>query len=218
MFSIRALSNEFRRKSSTRCIILLHQQQGCCLQRGSNNARYNQQQAASRQCKRYTHNSNNNNKNTSSRLQSLKSNGTPEILFGSTILLLALVDYILQQNQNDIHNNDDIIKSQMMADLQSQISTDATSFHKQTKEKLKKQKKEILFQCKVKRLPVKFDGHKCLTGVQVGDVLNVIEEGVGPGGLYNLCFVKNNTIDSGDDEEDISLGWFPCSCLEVMKE
>lgn len=112
-----------------------------------------------------------------------------------------------------MNNNDDIIKSQMMAELQSQISIDATSFHKQTKELLKKQKKEILFQCKVKRLPVKFDGHKCLTGVQLGDVLNVMEEGVGPGGLYNLCSVTNN-----NSEDDVSVGWFPCSCLEVMKE
>lgn len=212
MFSARLLSNELRRKSTR----YLHQQQQMCwLERGTNTS-YNQQSAASiKQFKRHTHSTNSSkNNNTSSfmnRLHSLKSNGTPEILLGSTILLIASIDYTLQQR-------DTTNKSQMMEELQAQVSFDAKQLEMDNKKLYKKEKPTIMFTCLVKRVPPNFDGHKCLVGVEVGDILNVIEEGVGPGGQYNLCFVKNDDRDSRSDEMDVNVGWFPCSCLEVIKE
>jgi len=60
--------------------------------------------------------------------------------------------------------------------------------------------------------------------------VGVIEEGVGPDGQYNLCSIvrKSNTTakknnnggeddDGNDSSENISIGWFPCSCLEKIE-
>ena len=85
-----------------------------------------------------------------------------------------------------------------------------------------------LFQCTIRKAPQNFDGHKCLKNVKVGDVVNVIEEGVGPEGQYNLCSIVRSTTtakknnNGGDDDgndsvENVSIGWFPCSCLEKME-
>ena len=97
----------------------------------------------------------------------------------------------------------------MMKHLQSQVDIDAQrSFSTNAKTMADK---DILFQCIVRRIPMNFDGHKCLTGLEVGDVLDIVEEGVGPGGVYNLCIKRDNK----DGELD-RIGWFPCSCLEVV--
>ncbi len=57
--------------------------------------------------------------------------------------------------------------------------------------------------------------------MKVGDVVSVLEEGVGPGGQYNLCMVeriaKNAVKESSDDDPILSIGWFPCSCLEKLE-
>lgn len=77
------------------------------------------------------------------------------------------------------------------------------------------------FKCIIRKVPLNFDGHKCLKNVKVGDVVSVIEEGVGPGGQYNLCSIERIAPKTGRDSSEIdpariSIGWFPCSCLEKM--
>lgn len=55
----------------------------------------------------------------------------------------------------------------------------------------------------------------CLTGVQLGDVVEVLEEGVGPNQEYNLCRLpadENNTI-----QEDV-IGWFPIRFLQKLDD
>lgn len=75
------------------------------------------------------------------------------------------------------------------------------------------------FQCLVRRIPKQFDGHKCLTNLKVGDVVNVLQEGVGPDNKYNLCSIERTPAaasTTSHDEKRISVGWFPCSCLEKI--
>jgi hypothetical protein len=72
----------------------------------------------------------------------------------------------------------------------------------------------LKFKCIVRRVPEQFDGHKCLQNIKVGDVVGVLEEGIGPGGQYNLCSIERNAADK---ENKFSIGWFPCSCLEKLK-
>jgi hypothetical protein len=139
------------------------------------------------------------NKSFIERIRHLRSNGTPEIVIGTTLLLLAITDYTLQQRNTES-------KQETMRQLQRMVDNDAKQLHKEVDKT-----QQPLFQCVVRRVPHSLDGHACLTNVHVGDVLNVLEEGVGPGKVYNLCEVER----SGGVK---SVGWFPCSCLEPIKD
>lgn len=94
----------------------------------------------------------------------------------------------------------------MMLQLEAEVNDDAEMSRREIE---RKKNATVLFQCVVRRVPPNFDGHRCLTEVKVGDVLHVVEEGVGPGNQYNLC-----SFDRGAGI--ISVGWFPCSCLEPV--
>jgi hypothetical protein len=65
-----------------------------------------------------------------------------------------------------------------------------------------------LFDCVVRKMPLNLDGYKCLAGAEVGDVVQVLEEKVGPDGMYNLCRKVNNKGIA------TSAGWFPTMYLE----
>ena len=77
------------------------------------------------------------------------------------------------------------------------------------------------FQCIIRKVPLNFDGHKCLKNVKVGDIVSVLEEGVGPGGQYNLCSIERITkkpgMDNADCDPTVSIGWYPCSCLQKIE-
>ena len=134
----------------------------------------------------------------------LRSNGTPEIIIGTTILIVAGIDYTLQKR-----NDDD--RTEMMRELERKVNVDAEITRKEMDGKMKL---KTLFKCIVRQVPPSFDGHRCLTDVQVGDVLDVLEEGVGPGRQYNLCSIDR----CSKENSDVSVGWFPCVCLEPIKE
>ena len=46
----------------------------------------------------------------------------------------------------------------------------------------------------------------------------VIEEGIGPGGQYNLCSIERTKDLKEGDTKEVSIGWFPCSCLEKIEK
>jgi hypothetical protein len=109
-----------------------------------------------------------------------------------------------------------------MRRLEREVELDAQQSRKEVGERIHDNKGKTLFRCTVRRLPQNFDGHRCLTNIKVGDILNVLEEGVGPGNQYNLCSIDRGLRgDSGSESVDggvVSVGWFPCSCLEVVKD
>lgn len=76
----------------------------------------------------------------------------------------------------------------------------------------------FMFKCVVRRIPALFDGTRCLTNVKVGDVVEVIDEEVGPGGAYNLCrLCQTSHAEAGcANEDEIYIGWFPTICLEKL--
>jgi hypothetical protein len=53
----------------------------------------------------------------------------------------------------------------------------------------------------------------CLSGIRIGDVVEVLEEGVGPLQAYNLCRVPTDHRDSVSKE---IYGWFPYRWLEKL--
>ena len=55
----------------------------------------------------------------------------------------------------------------------------------------------------------------CLTGVQIGDVVEVLQEGVGPQKAYNLCRLP---AKQGDDLSVDAYGWFPYRWLQKLDD
>ena len=65
-----------------------------------------------------------------------------------------------------------------------------------------------IFECKILRVEPSLDGPKMLRSIRVGDVVEVMEEGVGPHHAYHLCRLPV----SGRRKE--SIGWYPIEYLE----
>lgn len=72
--------------------------------------------------------------------------------------------------------------------------------------------KPTLFHCVVR----KTSGlTHCLSGVRLGDVVEILEEGVGPDKAYNLC-----RLPAKDNEASLSrdtYGWFPIRWLQKLE-
>jgi len=67
-----------------------------------------------------------------------------------------------------------------------------------------------LFQCEV-MISLPLDGQMGLQNVALGDILDVIEEGVGPKNEYSLC--RFITEGDGSDLTPGQIGWYPTRCL-----
>lgn len=140
-----------------------------------------------------------------------KQNGTPEIIIGTTILVLLGVDHYLQNKQDESRRG-------LMRQLQTIIREDEIAEKERHQQQQMKTDDDVtdmksLFTCTVRRLPKYFDGSKCLTGVKVGDQVSILQENVGPGGMYHLCRMDKNLPDQRGTAVT-NIGWFPISCLE----
>ena len=156
------------------------------------------------------------------RLGALRRNGTPEIAIGSIMLVVIGMEYFLQRQDDNEREN-------VYHQLEREVRRDEITSHNENKMLLNGGvATKTKFQCLIRKVPQNFDGHKCLKNVKVGDIVGVIQEGVGPGGQYNLCSIEridakhatNKKEDSGDDESNgkrVSIGWFPCSCLQKVE-
>ena len=167
------------------------------------------------QCSRQIHDGNSSASSSAStfreRLAILRRNGTPEITIGLLILSVVGIDYALQtrtDNQRDDMYRE--LEREVRKDEEKTRNEDRRMVNNGTATKYK-------FQCIIRKVPQTFDGHKCLKDVKEGDIVGVIEEGVGPGGQYNLCSIERSTAKEGSTK-DVSIGWFPCSCLEKIKK
>jgi hypothetical protein len=149
------------------------------------------------------------------RLGELRRNGVPEIVFGSVILAVAGIDYVLRMRS-------DKPREEIYRQLERAVRRDEATTRKEDVRMLDEGiANTSKFKCIIRRVPQNFDGHKCLQNVNVGDVVEVLEEGVGPGGQYNLCLIEriaaNAVKESSSDDQRFSIGWFPCSCLEKLE-
>lgn len=123
--------------------------------------------------------------------------GTIEMVIGGTLLTAVVVDRVLQYQQNQQRDS-------LMNELRSSDSRSSADLQ----ELEEWYNMPALFDCTIRKLPLNLDGYKCLTGVNVGDVIEVLEEKTGPGDMYNLC----RTLDKKG--RPMSVGWFPTMYLE----
>ena len=174
------------------------------------------------------------------RIASLRSNGTPEIALGGSVLLLLAADQFLQGRSEEKFRRD---KAAVMTRLRHDVRIDlereaaggmdgaALAAVGGTGGGSDLAQIPALFRCRVVVVPRYFDGTKSLKGTVVGDILDVLEEGVGPGRAYNLCRRTTRGGGGGGEregqgEEDgeegsaslISVGWYPMTCLEKLNE
>lgn len=160
----------------------------------------------------------------SSRSKTVFRDGSFEIIAGSTILGVFAWDQYLQYN-NDRENytffgygenaeklrQEQKMRENVLRKLRSDVESDAIkqreALSKYTDDDSDNNKSSVvLFQCIVRKIPPMFDGTMSLKGLYLGDVVNVLEENVGPDRMYHLCKIGKK------------VGWFPISHLEKMNK
>ena len=148
------------------------------------------------------------------RLARLRSNGTPEIVFGVGLLTLLAADQLLQSQQEEQHRSDrEAVLKQLQYDVNADMAKERSDGNTLSADE--ESSKPSLFQCRVMAVPKYFDGTKSLMGVEVGDVVDILSEQIGPGGTYNLCRLVRQ--EEGKKEVIVSVGWYPMICLEKVK-
>jgi len=74
--------------------------------------------------------------------------------------------------------------------------------------------KPILFSCVIRR---NTGFTHCLSSVQLGDVVEVLEEGVGPDRAYNLCRLPTKLSTESKSLSTDTYGWFPIRWLQKLE-
>jgi len=70
--------------------------------------------------------------------------------------------------------------------------------------------KPALYNCVVKE-SYKMGGSHGLEDVKVNDIVEILQEGVGPGGSYHLCRTRDQ------EGNVVSIGWYPIGFMEKEK-
>ena len=116
--------------------------------------------------------------------------GTPLIAFGWTLVGILLVDRLLQYRQaREVQETIGILEGEgttSRSDLFAQWSD-----------------RPALFQCVIRQTS-QLGGSNMLHHVKEGDVVDVLEEGVGPERIFNLC------------RNEKSIGWYPMRYMEKL--
>jgi len=114
---------------------------------------------------------------------------------GWTLLGLVAVDQALQykQEQEASEHRRMLYRMQADANEENEVEWDVSL--------------PVLYKCRVSRTEVSLDGTKMLRNVGLGDVVEVLEAGIGPNEAYHLC--RNPASDRPG-----SVGWYPVKYLE----
>ena len=172
-----------------------------------------------------------------------RNNGTPEIVIGTTILSLLLVDQLLQMYNMDENS---VSKKAVIYELERAIENDQLALKRSTNNNandvsitshplvgLDGKELASLYKCQIMKIPKYFDGTRSLKNVEVDDVVQILKEFVGPDSNYHLCRIekkmKDKTqtgVNDGNEDQHDSLfrkldatyhyGWFPVTCLKKM--
>jgi len=110
------------------------------------------------------------------------------------------VDRVLQYQQQ--HEIDDTVQ-QMQAETEYKRQALLTKY----------QDVPTLLRCVVRHEYKMGGSHGLSTKVQLGQVLEVLQEGVGPGQAYNVCRVRD-----AETGQVVSVGWYPMAFLEPIVE
>ena len=131
------------------------------------------------------------------KLRDLWNSGTILMGLGGAGIALLVIDRTLQYFDRQE-------AKQIMASIQEEQAQKQIALfdkHKNT---------PSLFECTVK-IAYKMGGTHGLKDVKEGQVVQVLEQAVGPQGHYNLC----RTVD--EQGNPVSIGWYPISYLEKKK-
>ena len=153
-------------------------------------------------------------------------------------MTLLLVDTMIQK-YND--SSPSISKNDVLRQLELAIEKDEMTKHKSTNLAstihplldLNGKEKATLYKCQIMKIPKYFDGTRSLKNVGVNDVVEVVQEFVGPDSNYHLCKIEkkgkkeetsskptsiteNNSIIIENMESRYEYGWFPITCLKNL--
>ena len=136
------------------------------------------------------------------RLREWWDNGNVLLILGWTGLAVFALDRLLQYQQR--------------ADARDIVESIVYDSKLQKRALLLKWKDQpALFNCIIRREYKQMGGSYGLHDVMVGDVVEVLEEGIGPDKHYNLCRIQK---DDGSGGKEDQIGWFPMSFMEKMEQ
>jgi hypothetical protein len=123
---------------------------------------------------------------------------------GWTLLGLVALDQALQyrQEQEAKEHMRVLVVMQQEANEQNQAEWDTSL--------------PTLFQCKIVHTEHSLDGTKMLRNIKVGDVVEVMEEDLGPNKAYHLCRFVPSSL-SNNNREKGSIGWYPSEYMEKLE-
>lgn len=134
-----------------------------------------------------------------SRLRQRWDDGTILLSLGFSSLFLVAVDRFLQyQNKLEVTDTVEEIRQ---------------SIDEKRREMMERHKNApTLFQCKVVE-EYKMGGSHGLKGVKQGDVVEILQEDVGPGEYYHLCRTRDP-----ETADVLSIGWYPQGYMEPIEQ
>jgi hypothetical protein len=135
-----------------------------------------------------------------SRLRKMWENGNLLIGFSWTLFAVLLVDRYLQYTEGMSVEG----AIGMVEETARQKRLEILELHRND---------PTIFQCIVRKV-YKMEGSHSLMHVDQDDIVQVLEEGIGPDNLYNLCRKMQTTPDG--EQQVVSIGWYPVQYLEKV--
>jgi hypothetical protein len=119
----------------------------------------------------------------------------------SGLALLALDRYLLYQIHNDSDTMIETIRDESVRQKQALVAA--------------WRDQPALFECIIRHEYKNMGGSHGLVGVVVGDVVQVLQQGVGPNQQYNLCRIHQRSSGDGEEQPE-SIGWYPMAFMEQI--
>jgi hypothetical protein len=135
-----------------------------------------------------------------SRLRQMWENGNLLIGFGWTLFGVLLVDRYLQYTEGMSVEG----AIGMVEETARQKRFEILELHRND---------PTIFHCIVRKVYT-MQGSHSLMHVDRDDTVDVLEEGIGPDNLYNLCRKMQTTPDG--EQQVVSIGWYPVQYLEKV--
>jgi hypothetical protein len=120
----------------------------------------------------------------------------------SGLALLALDRYLLYQIQNDSDTMIETIRDESARQKQALVAA--------------WRDQPALYECIIRHEYKNMGGSHGLVGVVVGDVVQVLQQGVGPNQQYNLCRIPRQRTIDGEEEPPVAIGWYPMAFMEQI--
>ena len=144
---------------------------------------------------------------SSSSWRSAWQSGTILLTIGWTGLALLVLDRYLQYQQF----SERLDAAAMVQTMEEEIRREKFRLHQEWHDK------PVLFYAVIRREYKQMGGSHGLRGAHVGDVVEILDEGVGPERAYNVCRLRGRAEEGGvaGVGED-QIGWFPVAFMEKV--